>query len=43
MWALDKVDELIVSLMKELVEERRALAATQGSSSKILSARLFRT
>jgi hypothetical protein len=31
--ALGDVDELIVSLMNELVEERRALAATQGLTS----------
>jgi hypothetical protein len=38
--ALDDVDELIVSLMTELVEERRALAGTQVPTSTSQSTRL---
>jgi hypothetical protein len=41
--AIGDVDELIVSLMAELVAERRALATTQGSSSRSESARVPRT
>ena len=37
------MDELIVSLMADLVGERRALAATQGSSARSQSARVPRT
>jgi len=41
--AIGVVDELIVSLMADLAAQRRALAATQGSSSKSESARVPRT